>query len=243
MSRAKPKVLLLDIETAPAIAYVWSLYDDGIPLDRLIRPGRTLCWAAKWLGQPETYFDAEWNYTNPRDMFKGIHALMSQADAICTYNGDKFDLPKLMGGFVEHKLPPPPPVASIDLYKTVKTMGWTSGKLAHVAPLLRIGSKVKHEGFGLWTKVMNYDPAAQKRMERYNKGDVRLLDRLYRVLQPYVKTHPYLGEFGSAKAECPRCGSRNVQARGWRRTRLFRVQRVQCQSCGGWHDGRREKVK
>lgn len=244
MSKPKPAVLLLDIETAPAVAYVWSLFDQGIPLDRLIQPSRTLCWAAKWHDRPEIYFDAEWNHQHPAPMLEGIHKLMSYADAIVTYNGDKFDLPKLMGGFVEHGgLKPPAPAASIDLYKTVKNLGWTSSKLSHVAPLLGIGQKVKHEGFGLWSKVMAGDKAAQKRMERYNKNDVRLLGRLYNVLRPFVKTHPYLGQYGSGEMECPRCGSYKMQARGWRRTRLFRIQRVQCQSCGGWSEGRKEKIK
>ena len=239
----KPKILLVDIETAPATAYVWRLFDENIGIDQLITPGRIICWGAKWHGQRPVFYADERG--GAKKMFLAIHALMSEADAIVTYNGDKFDLPKLNGAFIEYGLPPLPPATSIDLLKTVRKMGAQSNKLAFIAPHLRIGDKVKTEGFRLWAECLAGSKKAWDKMKRYNAQDVRLLGPLYDILLPHIKNHPYLG--GTRPEEralhnCPRCQSQKSQSRGYRRTKMFLIQRIQCLGCGGWYEGKREKV-
>jgi hypothetical protein len=156
-----------------------------------------------------------------------------------TYNGDAFDLRKLMGEFIMTGLGPTPPLTSIDLLKSVRKLGLQSGKLAYVGPLLGLGGKVKHEGFELWTKVMAGDKAAQKRMTTYCKGDVTLTEKLYLKLKPFIRNHPHLG---LVKADCGACGSNETQNRGYRRTKYFKIQRLQCNKCGSWSDGKRTAV-
>jgi hypothetical protein len=175
---------------------------------------------------------------------KTIHEALSEADAVVTYNGDKFDLPRLMGEFVAAGLKPPPPIPSIDLYKAVKKLSYQSGKLEFVAPFLDIGSKVKHEGFRLWRAVMDGDPGARVRMEKYNKQDTNLLAKLYKKLRPYMTTHPHIHARGVAGHNCPVCGSTKLQRRGYRMTRAFRIERLQCQNetCGAWSSGVRHKI-
>jgi len=172
-------------------------------------------------------------------MIRAAHELLSEADAVVTYNGDKFDLPKLNGEFVLDGLPPVPPVTSIDVIKTIRKMGFLMTRLAFIGPLLRVGEKVKHEGFDLWAKVIDGDPKAQERMRKYNIKDVVLLEKLYLKIRPFIKNHPHLGK---EARECGACGSNNVHSRGYRRTKYFKIQRLQCQSCGGWQDGKREKA-
>lgn len=234
------RILLLDIETGPALVYTFQLFDQNIGLDQIVEPGRVICWAAKWVGKPGVMYMDERGGAKP--MFEGIHALLCEADAVVTYNGDHFDLCKLDGAFVEHDIPPSPPPTSIDLYKTIKKLGYLSGKLAFVGPFLHIGEKVKHEGFGLWKACMAGDEAAWKRMRRYNRQDVVLLEGLYERLRPYIRNHPHLGLGGLSKEECPACGSLSTQSRGVRRTRSFLIKRMQCLSCGGWFQGERQKV-
>lgn len=238
--KSKPRVLLLDIETLPGDAYVWSLWGENIPLDRLKQPSRVICWAAKWYGKRGVVFASEWD-DGRSGMLAGIHSLLSEADAVVTYNGDKFDLPKLMGEFAKDKMGSPGPLTSIDLYKTVRKLGYISNKLEHVAPLLGVGEKVKHEGFRLWKGVDEGCEKARKKMERYNKQDTRLLEDLYTVLIPFITNHPYLHD--TPPTACPACGSDHVQRRGTRRTKSFVIERFQCQSCGGWHQGKRSKIK
>lgn len=231
------RVLLLDVETSPAIAYVWKLFDETISLDQLIQPSRIICWGAKWLGDKEVIYCDE--RTGKRKMFQKIHSLLSQADATVTYNGLCFDLPKLDGSFLEHDLPPCPPVSAIDLYQTVKRMGFQSGKLAFIAPFLRIGEKVKHEGFALWKACLEGDKAAWERMKKYNMQDVELLDDLYIKLRPFIRNHPYLA---ATTGKCPACQSDKAESRGYRRTKALLIQRLRCRGCGSWYDGNRKRA-
>jgi hypothetical protein len=234
------KILILDIETRPAQAYVWRAYgEQNIGVEQIINPGGTICVGAKWLGDKHTYLYSDWEHGHV-DMLGSIHAMMSEADAVVTYNGDKFDLPKLQGEFLLNGFGPTPPLTSIDVVKSVRKLGFFVNRLAFIGPFLGVGAKIKHEGFELWVKVLEGDKAAQERMARYCKQDVKLLEKLYQKVLPFIRNHPHLGVH---KGECGACGSNNVQNRGFRRTKAFKIQRIQCNNCGSWSDGKREAVK
>lgn len=235
-----PKVLILDVETKPALAYVWGLFDQNIGLNQMVSPSRIICFSAKWEGERDIFFHSDW-IDGHVEMVKKAHEYISEADAVVGYNSDSFDLKKLFGEFLLCDLKAPPPVTSIDLLKSVKKLGLQSNKLAYVGPFLGIGNKIKNEGFELWRAVIDGDASAQRKMERYNVGDVRLTERLYKKIKPYIKNHPHLGKVKSGA--CGACGSTHIHSRGYRRTKYFRIQRLQCQSCGSWADGKREGVK
>lgn len=244
MPVSKPKILCLDIETAPAQAYVWRLFDENIGLDQLITPSRIICVGAKWLGKKEIFYADELGEGGPSEMFRGIHSLLSEADAVITYNGDKFDLPKLDGAFVEYGLGPIPPITSIDLLKTVKKLGVQSNRLAFIAPHLKIGEKTKNAGFSLWADWLRGDERAIKKMRQYNIQDVRLLDKLYKVLKPYIKNHPRLKiQEKKDRPSCRVCGGTHVQFRGDYKTKELVYDRFQCMSCMSWNKQRRAKTK
>lgn len=233
------KILILDIETRPAQAYVWRAYgEQNIGVEQIIDAGGIICVGAKWLGERETFLFSEWEHGKNEMLFQ-IYEMMEEADAIITYNGDKFDLPKLNGEFLQAGFDPLPPATSIDVVKSVRKLGYFVNRLAFIGPFLGVGAKIKHEGFELWVKVMEGDVPAQRRMARYCKQDVKLLEKLYMKVRPFIKNHPHLG---NEKHECGACGSNHVQSRGYRRTKAFRIQRLQCQKCGSWSDGKREKV-
>ena len=81
---------------------------------------------------------------------RAAHDLLSEADVVVHYNGDKFDLPHLNREFVESGLGPPAPYASIDLLKTVKRkFRFPSNKLDYVVQKLRLGAKVSTGGYDL----------------------------------------------------------------------------------------------
>jgi hypothetical protein len=236
------RILHLDVETSPNVGHVWSLFEANISLVQLLVPTRIICVAAKWDGQRGIHFfrvqvDEHGNVDpkSRRAMLAGIHKLMSEADAICTFNGDKFDLPKLAGEFLLEGLAPPPPARSIDLYKTAKKLGFPSAKLAYVADALGVGSKVKHEGHSLWRSCMQGDEKAWARMEAYNKGDVRLQERVYRKLRPLIKNHPNHALYvDSDRPCCPNCGGTRLKSNGLRRTAAQVYRRYLCLKCGAW---------
>lgn len=233
------KILVLDIETKPAQAYIWRAYgEQNIGVEQIIDAGSIICVGAKWLGEKVTHLFSDWEHGHDV-MLKEIWLMMSEADAVLTYNGDKFDLPKLQGEFLLAGLGPTPPLTSIDVVKAVRKFGFFVNRLAFIGPFLGVGAKVKHEGFDLWVKVMQGDVRAQRKMAKYCKQDVVLLEKLYLKVRPFIRNHPHMGIH---KHVCGACGSNHVQSRGYRRTKSFKIQRLQCQACGSWQDGKREKV-
>lgn len=234
------KILLLDIETRPAKAYIWRAYgEQNVGVDQVIDAGGTICIGAKWLGEKECFLYSDWEHGHV-EMLIAIHEMLSVADAVVTYNGDSFDLPKLQGEFLLNGLGPTPPCTSIDVLKAVRKFGFFINKLSFIGPLLSQGSKVATGGFALWTGVMNGDAKSEKLMAKYCIQDVKLLEKLYLRVRPFIKNHPHLGKVGAH--QCGACGSSKVHSRGSRRTKAFKIQRLQCQDCASWQDGTRKKI-
>lgn len=240
MPHDEPKVLFLDIETRPMLAEVWGLRDQNIGLNQVRSFGGTICVGLKWGHEKRVQFYSEWQHGH-EGMLAAVHKLWSEADAVCGYNSERFDLKKLRSEFCKAGMTPPPPTTSIDVYKTVRSeFGFDSNKLQHVAQILGVGSKLKHDGHELWSRVLDGCPKAQATMERYCIQDVRLLEKVYRRILPWIKNHPHLG-FVSPVA-CGACGSHRTQKRGVRRTKASIIERVACQDCGSWQDGARAKA-
>ena len=234
------RILYLDIETRPIVAEVWSLYNvERIGLNQVREFGGTICVGAKWGGEKRVRFYSDWQHGH-RGMLEAVHELWGEADAICGYNSDRFDINRLKGEFVKEGMEPPKPIASIDVFKTVKReFGFDSNKLQHVADLLGVGSKLQHEGHALWTKVLQGDEKARRTMERYCKQDVRLLEQVYDKLLPWITTHPNLSH---NRGHCHKCNSTHLTSQGWKPTAKFLVQSLKCQSCGGWQQGAKKAI-
>lgn len=175
--------------------------------------------------------------SKPKKMLDRIHKLMSEADAVVTYNGKKFDVPTLNKEYLLYGMSPPAPYKQIDLIETCKRVfRFPSNKLDYIAQTLGLGNKVKHEGHELWVKCMNHDNEAWEKMEEYNKHDVTLLEQLYLTLRPWIDRHPNL----ATRLEgcvCPSCGSDNYQRRGTAVTTTMKYNRYQCKDCGTWFRG------
>jgi hypothetical protein len=237
---SKPRILVVDIETMAAKGWFWKMFDENIGVDQVESPPRMLCWGAKFIGEPAIYQGDE--RKGRKAMLARLVNLVEEADAVVSYNGDKFDIPKINGELMVEGMGPLPPLTSIDLIKTVRKLGLLSNRLEFVAIVAKIGRKIKNAGFRLWRGCDEGDEKSWYKMLRYNAGDIRLTERLYRRLRPFVRNHPYLGN-QAERDSCPRCSSTRSQARGLRRTKAFLIQRLQCLGCGGWFDGSREKVK
>jgi hypothetical protein len=235
----EPRILILDIETKPALVYTFGIRDQHIGHKQIAKDSGVICVGYKWLGEKRAKVLSEWE-RGYSAMIADTHQLLSEADAVATYNGASFDIPKLMGCFLREGLDPPPPPTQIDIYRAVRKLGFICNKLDYIAPLLGLGGKVKHEGLEMWIAVMAGDRAAQKRMAKYCAGDVDLTEQVYLKVRSYVPDHPHLGNCGSL--QCGACGSHQVQSRGVRRTKASFIQRLQCIACGSWQSGKRVKA-
>lgn len=236
------KILLLDIETAPNLVHVWGLWNQNVGINQIMDSGYTLCWAAKWYGEEDIYFNSIFD-SSPKTMVKQIHTMLNEADAVIHYNGTKFDIPTLNKEFLLYGLTPPAPYKQIDLLRTARSQfRFPSNKLDYIAQSLGLGAKVSHRGHQLWVDCMNKEADAWAEMEEYNIQDVVLLEQVYEKLKPWIKNHPNVSLYDTG-AMCPHCGSHNSQKRGIAYTKSATYQRYQCKDCGTWYRGTKEQTK
>ena len=235
------KTLIIDIETAPSLAWVWKLHgEQHIGLNQLVKTTDVMCWAAKWHGGKKIYFKSSYEHGH-EEMVAEAHRLMDEADAIVHYNGVAFDMKHLRREFLLAGLPPTSEHKDIDLLKTVRQQfKFVSNKLDHVATELGLGSKVSHNGFELWVGAMQHDKASLRKMREYNCQDVVLTEQLYDKLKPWLKGPPNVSVLKGRPDVCPRCGAEGpFQARGFKTTQTMRYRRWQCNTCGGYFRSRK----
>ena len=228
------KVLEIDLETAPTKAYVWALFDQNVSIDQIVEPGYTLSFAFKWQHEKAVGFRSLWEL-GAKKLAAEAHALLNAADAVVHYNGNKYDIPILNRDFLLHGLTPPSHYQNVDLYQTVRRrFKFASNKLDFVCQQLGLGNKVRHKGMALWRDVMGGVDTAQRTMARYNKQDVRLLERLYYRVQPWVLNHPNRGLWveDPKSPVCRNCGSSDVMKNGTERRTTLMYQRYECRACG-----------
>lgn len=231
-----PKILVIDIETRPLVVYSWGLWNQNHGIHQIIDEGGTMCFAAKWYGEHKRHmiFRSEHEHGHA-EMVAEAHRLFDEAHAIVTYNGDRFDLPELHRQMAVAGYGPPSPSKSVDLFKVAKQFRFPSRKLDWISRELGIGQKVEHEGWKLWERCMDGDPAAHKKMERYCRGDVLLTETALSRLLPWVKSMPNINLLRSDRVSgCDRCGSTDLDDHGFHYTATRAYKRFKCQNCGGY---------
>lgn len=230
------KTLLLDCETFPHKVYAWGIWEQNIHINQIVEAGYTACWAAKWVDDSSMHFHSIQNSCR-EEMLRPMWDLLNEADAVIHYNGTKFDMPTLNKEFILAGMQPPSPYKQIDLLRTCRSQfKFPSNKLDYVAQALGLGCKTKHAGMELWLGCMNGDPKSWKVMEKYNKQDVKLLEKVYHVLLPWIKNHPNCGLYGEMKRPaCKNCGSHYLTSRGYETTSVGKYQRLHCNKCGTWN--------
>lgn len=207
-----PKILILDIETAPLRAYVWSRWKQNVYLEQTISEWFMLTWSAKWLFSPDILSNRltgeEVLNEDDKRITKNLWKLLDEADIIVAHNGDSFDIPKINSRFIINGLPPASPYLTVDTKKiSAKQFGFSSNKLDALAGYF--GFKVKLDtDFELWSKCMQGDEESLKYMEIYNNHDVELLEEVYLKLRPWIKSHPNVGLYMELDVPvCSNCGS------------------------------------
>jgi len=234
------KILLYDIETSPITSYTWGIWEQnvvGVKEDWYM-----MTFAYKWLGdktvKARSLPDYKLYNKKPKDdkeLIKELWKLFNEADIIIGHNGDKFDIKKTNARFLAHGLTPPSSYRTIDTVKVArKYFAMNSNKLNDIGKYLGLGEKEDTGGFKLWVDCMAGDMLAWKRMVKYNKRDVELLESIYLTLRPWIKGHPNLNV---VEEGCPSCGADTLQKRGFGYTQTGTHQRFQCTTCAAWSKG------
>ena len=223
------KVLVLDIETSPAQAFVWSLRPDYIPPAQVIEPTRVLCFAAKWMGDKGVICRDE--RAGREQMIAEAWRLLDSADVVVGYNHARFDIPHLQREMVELGYGPPSPWIDVDLLTEVRrNFRFLSNKLGSVLESLGLDSKEDPGGFATWRGVLAGDDKAWKRMVEYCKADVQVTADLYAFLHNWLRL-PHAGLFSGDMRGCHACGARTLTPDGIVRTKVSAYLRLLC-DCG-----------
>lgn len=233
------KILTLDIEMMPNLVHVWDLRNvHYISPNQVMEYAHFACAAYKFLDEPIQFVYAD-RYM-PDYSSQGLSHLwkaMDEADAIVTYNGKKFDIPRLNAAFIEAGFNGlPSPYHQIDLFQGIrKTFSWPSLKLDEVSKILLDDHKVAHEGHNLWVRCMAGDLEAWRLFREYCEQDVLLTEKLYLKTRAWLPNHPnvLLYDENPGQLSCPVCGGR-IHRRGERQLATGIYERYQCTECFAW---------
>lgn len=247
-----PKILTVDIETAPIEAYTWGIWDVNVGLEQIKTEWSILSYAAKWLGKKSIiYADTGGRGKNKvrddKPLLKGIWSLLDEADIVVAQNGQRFDVKKINARLIMSGFGPYSPIRVVDtLLVAKKHFGFTSNKLAWMSKYLTEAKKSEHKkfpGFELWTECLADNPKAWAEMAKYNKLDVIATEQLYLKQRPWITGHPNLASYSpSFEHVCPNCGSKNVTKNGFRTMQQGRYQRFFCHDCGAWSRGKQNLI-
>ena len=236
------KITLLDIETFPNLVYTWGLFKQNVGINQIVRDWSMASMAWKYLGERRvSYADCRTNPNDDSELMAQIWEVLNDADIIVGQNSNHFDLRKINARLIELGYPPPSPYRTIDTKVAAQKVAmFTSNKLEWLAKHLSEQEKDDHgkyPGFVLWSECFAGNPDAWEEMRKYNMQDVRTLEDVYLKLRPWMTDHPNIVT-GQDGVECPKCGSENLERRGYARTNFGLYPRFHCKDCGGWARGR-----
>jgi len=235
---SEPKILFLDIETAPDVTWSWGVYQENAIAVK--EHWYVLSFAARWRGSEKMIVKGLCDYKgyeggNKQEplLLQDVWKLLDEADIVVAHNGLDFDIKKLNARFIAHDFDPPSPFKSVDTKRDLKRVAkFSSNRLNWLSKQLGLGAKLlEQHDWELWQGCMEGNKKKWDIMKRYNAHDVELLEELYEVLAPWI-AQPQV--HGSMQCTNPACGSKGRQKRGLQRTTTMVYQRYQCQQCGAW---------
>ena len=238
----RPKIFVLDIETAPMLSYHWGLFDQNIALNQIKKDWHLLSFAAKELNQPKIIYADQRNVKNienDKHLAEKLWVILDSADIIIGQNIKAFDRKKINARFLHHGMKPPSNYKMIDtLTIAKKNFAFTSNKLAFMSNTFNKKYKKldhsKFSGFSLWSECLKGNKKAFIEMEKYNKYDVLSTEELYKTLAPWDYSINFDVYHDKESIIC-QCGSTDLKPKGFAYTNTGKFQRFICKDCGKQH--------
>lgn len=245
---AEPRILIFDIETAPARLWGHTLWDPVRSWERVEQPPWILGIGLRWLDADlAVWTDARRGY---RDMLITVRDAIAQCDVLVGFNSARFDYPWLLWEWERLGIQPPPPTfRHVDLLKTLRKMKPLSRSLGYVSHQLGLDTtKGSAGGFDTWRGCMlgfelqdgvpvltgATDDRAWSQMARYCRQDVDTTAALFVRLLPHLGRQLGMGTL-VADGVCSACGSGRVTALDrptYTSARAYRA--YHCDECGAF---------
>lgn len=192
-----PRILLIDIETAPMVAHLWSMWQDGVGLNQIQSDWYILSFCAKWVGEDKVIYHDQQNKVDKEDdyeLLEKLWDLLNTADIVVGHNAKRFDTKKINARLILNGFPKPSHYRVVDTMLIAKAQfGFTSNKLQYLTDNLCETKKSEHKkfpGHSLWVECLADNPEAWEEMKLYNIDDVLSLEELYNVLSSWDSKLP-----------------------------------------------------
>ena len=248
-SNVAVKALTIDIERLPGQVSVqhrgftidgpvWDLnalkhvIGRRIHADDVIEWPRTICAAARWYGEEDVMFAAEWEVGGYDAFMRQVWSWVDEADILIGHNMAAFDSKHLMSGWAEMGLPAPSPFKVIDTLKIARgSLNMESNTLDSLAKRLGVESKSDKYDVRVAQAAVNGDKEAQSILESYNRGDIVASEALFDRLRPYAKGIPHLGMWSDDEMACPSCGHSMTATGRTVHANVQRYEHLHCPNC------------
>ena len=207
-------------------------YKINLSYESIIKERAIICICYKWEGRRVESLTWDKNQCDKKMLEQFVDVLHESDEAVAHY-GDQFDIRWIRGRAIFHRIPMSPYIVTVDTCKLARRVAYfNSNRLDYLAQFLGFKGKIKTE-FQMWKDILlDKDPVALAKMVRYCKRDVNVLEKVYEVLNPYVKSKTSVTTDRNC---CPECGGpmtqskQRVLASGARQTQL------QCKKCGKYN--------
>lgn len=200
-----------------------------------------LCFGYKWAGDKKASCliakkaDFKKDPFDDKKLLLAAKEIIDQADIVVTWYGSGHDMPFLLTRMMAHGISIDHKIKHIDLYKIAKKeLRLSSNRLNSAAKFFGLEEKIDIDKIH-WPKCWQGDYSSLVTMGEYCAQDVEVLEQVANALGQLV---PWPSPKKIAKIKdptaCSTCLSTNTQHRGFRVTKVRKVQRFQCQDCGSW---------
>lgn len=230
------KMLFYDLEVSREIVAGYGNKWD-FKVVKTLRHQELMCFAYKWAGENKIHYVSRHDFKTYRELVQFLADLQDTADVIVAHNANKFDNKMSNRLFVKENVLPPSPYKTVDTLQVARSkFKFQSNSLKDLAEYLELGEKESVTYADLEDDFMTDAPSRKtlKAMEKYNKMDVEILEKIYHKLRPFMTNHPNVGDISQQDQCCPKCGSYDLEKRGFTKNRNGTKQRYQCRGCGGW---------
>jgi len=223
------KTLTVDVETSPMLVKAHQLRTNYINHKQIVKDKALMSFAAKWQDK-KSFIYRDVDHHGLVEMCEHVACLLDEADLVVHYYGDNFDVPMIRSQLQVMGIDQPSSFRTVDLYKVVKkNFHLASYSLAYVCKYFGL----KHQkGERLTDLPMTDKEWASNR--KYNIGDVKATEELFALMLPFTPPQPQNALRNKDVMTCGRCGSIDLERRGYKVLNQSIYQQYQCRACKGW---------
>lgn len=234
VSTKPPRILIFDLEVAPAIVYTYNYRDAFIGPENIIQMPYILAYSAKFYGEDKIYYGD--TRKTPRDdtkLLKKLSDLINDADYCCGHNLKRFDLPMTKGRLFLEDMAPIIEGTVFDTFKiALKHFKLPFYRLGELAKYLNCERQklthAKFPGLQLFMEADKGNQEAFKEMEDYCKGDVLVTEEIFKKLMPWESSINFQMHHQSLICSC---GSKEFKKDGHKFKKSGAYQRFRCVRC------------